>query len=354
MRPIVLVAALLVAPYAVTLADDVDDQIREAVRLHDANDYQGAILIYRAILKEHPHHPKAVYEMAFSLRAAQGDKSQVLAFLENELDSGTAQYPALYILLGSAYDDVGDLGKGEAAFRRGLEAAPDLPDLHFNLGVNLAFQKRWSDAAASFVDAIARRPAHYRSWFELGRALQEDKRAPRAFFAYARAATLEPETERGQEAARLLWPLLFDGVKENGELDPTKASGSITITIPSTAGSEEAQEKDAQPDPAMMEAVMTSIVAANRFVEEWEKKSDAAFFAHALETVTAIASEMKMDDPFWNIVRPYFDEARSKKHLEPMAYVLRKAAGDPEAKRWLEANPKRADAYAEWARSYGK
>jgi len=99
---------------------------------------------------------------------------------------------------------------------------------------------------------------------------------------------------------------------------------------------------------------MTSIVAANRFVEEWEKKSDAAFFAHALETVTAIASEMKMDDPFWNIVRPYFDEARSKKHLEPMAYVLRKAAGDPEAKRWLEANPKRADAYAEWARSYGK
>jgi|SoiMethySBSTD1v2_1073268.scaffolds.fasta_scaffold10657_5 tetratricopeptide (TPR) repeat protein len=361
MRSLAVASFLLLTPQSPLLADEVADKIKDGVRLHDAQDYDGAMAIYRSILKDHPHHPSAVYELAYSMRAAGVDKSEVLAFLENETDSGTPQHFSIYILLGSAYDDAGELEKGERAFRRGLEVAQDSPDLHYNLAVNLSYQKRWPEAMTAYVSALSARPEHASSWFGLANACDESGRSPRAFVAYARAASMEPASARGRDGAARLWPLLFAYVEKEKDAKPGKPA-NVTISIPSSPETEQPQskkkrkkKKDDASDPVAMEALGTSIVAANRWVEEWETKSDAAFFAHALDSVTAIASELEVkDDAFWAVVLPYFDDARAKNLLEPMAYVLRDAAGDADAKRWLEENRKRADSFEEWARSRKK
>jgi tetratricopeptide (TPR) repeat protein len=357
MRSIVVASILLLTSSLPVLADEIADQIKEGVRLHDAQDYDGAMAIYRAILKEHPHHSAAVYELAYSMRAAGTDQGELLAFLENEADSGTPQHFAFYVLLGSIYDDAGELDKGERTFRRGLEIAQDSPDLNYNLGVNLVRQERWVEAAASYVAALSARPEHPSSWFGLALACEKSGRSPRAFVAYARAVSMEPASPRGRDGAARLWPMLFDYVSKGDAPQPGKPL-NITITLPSTPTPDgnpkkkKKKKKDQESDPVMMEAFTTSMVAASRWGDEWEKKPDAAFFADALDTVTTIASELKMGgDPFWAVALPYFDEARGKNLIEPMAYVLRDAAGDPDAKRWLEENRKRADSYEEWARS---
>ena len=343
-----VLAALAVLLAAPAPADDVADRIREGVRLHDAKDYDGAILAYERVLSEHPHHPQAVFEKAFSMVARGKDQPATIAFIESELASEVAQTPRLYTILGWAYDDLGQLDKGEAAFRRGLDAAPKTPDLHYNLAVNLALQKRWSEAIASYVEALAGRPTHASAWFGLANALEKDERPPRAFVAYARVVTLEPESERGRKSAERLWPLLFAGVQRQQESDPTSGPGDVTITIDAgTTGS------DDEPDPLAMESMTNGMVAALRHTDDWKDKSDAAFFANALESVLAIGSEPQgKADPFWSVALPFFDAARKKGHVEAMAHVMRHAAGDAEAGRWLEKNGKRAKAYSEWAAAW--
>lgn len=338
-------ALLLPAPAP---ADEVADQIREGVRLHDAKDYDGAILVYDKVLSEHPHHSQAVFEKAYSMVARGKDHERTIAFIESELASEVAQAPRLYSILGWAYDELGQLDKGEAAFRRGLDAAPKTPDLHYNLAVNLALQQRWTDAVASYVEALTGRPTHASAWFGLANALEKSERPPRAFVAYARVVTLEPDTERGRKSAQRLWPLLFDNVQRQQETDPTSGPGDVTITIDSgTTGS------DDEPDPAAMESLTNGMVAALRHTDDWKDKSDAAFFANALESVLAIDSETHgKADPFWTVALPFFDTARKKGHVEAMAYVMRHAAGDAEAGRWLEKNGKRAKAYSEWAAAW--
>ena len=45
------------------------------------------------------------------------------------------------------------------------------------------------------------------------------------------------------------------------------------------------------------------------------------------------------DDPFWGpFVLEYFDAMRRDGHMEALAYAIRQAAGDPEARRWRAAN----------------
>jgi tetratricopeptide (TPR) repeat protein len=337
--------------------DDVKAQIAQGVALHDQGDYDGAIVIYEAVLKDHPHDPAAVHELIYSMLSRGKDVEAVAARIEAELASSVEQPANLYSMLGWSYDALKQPAKAEAAFRRGLERDPKGWDLNFNLGVNLSMQERYAEAIPFYLTGLKDRPDHISAWYALGRAYQSLPRAPRAFFCFLRVVVAEPDSERGKASANELWPLLFDGVSET--TDATRTGSEITITIPAdTPGKDsdtgaDTTDADATIASAGVEAVGMSIVAASRFTEEWKGKSDAAFFADALETCTAIVSESAdRDDPLWAVDLVFLDEARSKKFMTPMAYDVRRSAGDPAGNAWIESHRKAYDTYRAWAKNW--
>jgi tetratricopeptide (TPR) repeat protein len=340
-----LFATLAVVHSPSAAEDDVADRVQEGLRLHDAEDYEGAIVVYRSILDDHPYHPTATYEMALSMITWKKDLAEVTTMIEKALASDVEQNPGLPSLLGWAYDELGEYEKGESAFRRGLAARPEDPQTHFNLAVNLGLQQRWDEAATAFLKAIELRPHYPSAWFGLGQLYSETGRAPRAFVAYARAVALEPESPRGRATAETLWSLLFANVEQTNEFDATRTTTDVTISIPTSADTSE----DEEPDPIAMEALAMSIVSALRFTDEWKNKGDAAFFAEALDTFTTIASEsFAGGDAFWRAALPFFDEARRLGHVKAMAYVLRSAGGDAEATNWVASHEKKVTVYNEW------
>lgn len=357
-------ATLLCGTIAPSYAYDVKERVAEGVRLHDAGDFEGAIVIYRSVLKDHPHDPLAVYELAYSWMEQHENLEELAQFIEAELASGVEQSPQLPMMLGWAYDDLGRYDKAEAAFRRSVEALPGDARASYNLGVNLALQSRLADAAASYLEALRAEPGYVSAWNGLAVALEAQGRNARAFVAYARVAASEPDSKRGRAAAAKLWPLLFEGVEETNPGDATRTNREITVTIPVTSPEEppvdavapKPESGDAGPMSeakvvdAGVEGLSLSIVAATRYLETGKDQSEAEFFANALTSVTTIFSELDSaaKDPFWSLALPFFDEARTKGHMEALAYDVRRSAGDRDAEAWIAKHPKKVKAYAAW------
>lgn len=344
-------AAAEAPPSHAGIVDTIQESREEGVRLHDAADYLGAMTVYRSILQEHPHDPRTVYELAFSWMNLCKDLEGLARFIEAELGSGVDQMAGLHLMLGSAYDGLHDYAKAEGAFRRGVEAAPNDPVARFNLGVNLTLQERWAEAASSFQDGLRLRPTHASAWKGLAGAEEQLGLGTRAFFAHARVASLEPTTDRGKASARRLWLLLFEHLQDNGTPDATMGKRHISITIPGDKTAEaEGDAADAEPTLESLELMAKAILAANRYVEEWEKKTDAAFFAEAMEALPQMLAELGAPDkdPFWSLTLPFFLEAKAKRHSEALAYDLRSIAGDPDAQVWIAKHAKRVQAYSQW------
>ena len=76
------IVAVAVAAFVPNHAYDKKERIEEAMRLHDRKDYEGAMVIYREVLKDHPHDPTAVYELGFSWASSGKDLEGLAAFLE--------------------------------------------------------------------------------------------------------------------------------------------------------------------------------------------------------------------------------------------------------------------------------
>jgi hypothetical protein len=146
--------------------------------------------------------------------------------------------------------------------------------LYFNLGVNQSQQKEPEEAIEAYQEALRLNPSHPGSWRALAMEWQGQRARPRAFAAFARFLALESSGQRAELAAPQLERLLFQGIESKGK-DPASGKENIDISIdPGTGG------KD---DQTTVLNLSMSMVAATRWVEEWEKRTDAEFFAHAFD-----------------------------------------------------------------------
>jgi len=127
--------------------------------------------------------------------------------------------------------NAGKLDEAEAIYRALLEKAPDVPEVHVNLGFVYAAREDWADAEASYLRALELRPG-----------------APDAVAALA---TVYRETGRQQEA--------LDLVEKTASENPGDARAQLNKGIYLIAANEneraiEAFEAAIAVDPAMAEA----------------------------------------------------------------------------------------------------
>lgn len=310
--------------------EGLQERMGEAIRRHDSGDFDGAIAIYRELLKEAPHHPDVVYELSLSMQAGKKPPKDLVAFAEKELKSGVPQLPQLYATLASAYDGLGEYAKGEAALRRGLKQNEKSADLQFNLGINLYLQKRYADAAAPLLEATKLKPDWPAPWFALGEVMKKTGYAQRAAFALARGVALEPRSRRGQAAAEEVYPLLASSVdvEQAGEK-------KVNVNVPK-----------GQAD----EVLGVALLFAARHADK-EKLSDGAFFAKTLPSAVRLLDELK-PDPFYPNVLTLFLDAETAGVLEALAWELRWAAGDKDATAWFSKHPKEEAALEDFMQSH--
>jgi len=238
-----------------------------------------------------------------------------------------------------------ELAQGAKTLRRTLCETPQARPPPSNLGGNWIQRRKTNTCISEIREGIKGNPGHASSWRALGVAYQNVGQRARAFVAYARFLTLEPDTERSRAVSPQLWALPFEGVtrepKEGG-------STGTNITIPKL---EKKDDVSVTSQPLMM-----SVVAASRYLDEWKDEGDAQFFANAFDKVRAILGELganaKRSDPFWTATAPYLTGARQAGHLEEMAYEIRRSLGDPETLKWLGDHADEVDSYREWSKGW--
>jgi tetratricopeptide (TPR) repeat protein len=209
----------------------------------------------------------------------------------------------------------------------GLALWPDDEALRFNLALSFAAQGKTESAVLAFEECLRRSPYSVLTWRALGDTLYDAGARGRAIVAYTRSMTLEDEPGRSGEIARRLWEMILDGVPE------TAGSGAPPQRIRLPRGPTGSSEDDSS-----AEAVAVSVVGALRYDEAWRAKSDASFFAYALDTVLDVVSAIHSEPQrggFWGpFVLSYFDDMRAAGHMEALAYDIRCAAGDADAEHW--------------------
>ena len=337
------------AAAARSFLENAEDRARfdAAISLHDRGEYDAAASAFRDLLAAHPDDPTLLCEMANSLMSA-GKSEEAITHAERGLKQPGAGIAFCSTVLGTALDAHGDFEKGEKVFRKAIRKTPDVPLLHFNLGVNQTLQKHPGKAIEEFQEASRLNPAHASSWRALAIAWQSQRMRPRAFAAFARFLALEPSGPRAKEAAAQLEALLFEGVENKG-IDPTTGKDSTHITLDIDSG--------AKSDATGALGLAMSVVAAGRWTEEWKDQNDATFFAHAFDTVLAIFEETGdvdgRKDEFWNgWVMPYFRDARAAGHLTALSWELRRSREDAEVSSWLEAHATEVEAYRTWSAAW--
>jgi predicted O-linked N-acetylglucosamine transferase (SPINDLY family) len=223
------------------------DLLERATAHHQAGRPKEAEAFYRKVLARKPQHERALFMLSGLLFEA-GRFEEAGLFLERLV--ALAPHPAYLTNLGEAYRRQGELEAAAFACRRALDADPELPEAHHNLGLTLMNAGAPDEARPHLERALALRPdapqfhvsyawmllrlhrvadsaAHCRRAIELapklaaahhhlGNALTEEGDRSGAIESYRRAVSLDPTnhdahsnlilvalTDPGYDAARL-------------------------------------------------------------------------------------------------------------------------------------------------------
>src|SRR5712691_2490029 len=115
--------------------------LRDAVRLHDQENYKGAITGYLEILKENPDDISALYELGFSYFAnREYQKSLDVAYKGAQYKSELLK--GFYTLIGNDLDHLGQSEQAIKVYREGIEQFPSDVQLHYNLAIALVVAKK--------------------------------------------------------------------------------------------------------------------------------------------------------------------------------------------------------------------
>ena len=108
--------------------------IKEGIALHDAGDFDGAIVKYEQVLSEEPAAVDGIYELAFS-HTGKKDCARAMAVARRGATYRSALLPQFHMLLGSCLDDMGRPDEAIGVFKTAIKSTPEFALLHYNLGL---------------------------------------------------------------------------------------------------------------------------------------------------------------------------------------------------------------------------
>jgi predicted O-linked N-acetylglucosamine transferase (SPINDLY family) len=172
------------------LSFDRQQQLREAIQLHQAGRLAEAEPLYLQVLAFEPANFTATHFLGV-IRYQQERYGEAITLIGAALRMNPASAGAL-TNYGLALKADGRLAEALASFDKSIASKPDDPESHNNRGQVLLAMGRLPQALAGFDRAIALRRDHAEAWNYRGIVLAEMKRFDEALIAFDAAIAVQP------------------------------------------------------------------------------------------------------------------------------------------------------------------
>jgi len=315
--------------------------IKEGIELHDKGDFDGAISRYEKVLKENPNNVLALYEMSFSYYAKKD--------YQKSIDTGyrAAQFKsdlldAIYVQIGTCFDDQGDAKKAVEVYKAGLKLSPSSSLLEYNLAVTYLHTGKLEDARAAVKRAAMFNPNHPSSQLLLSTLFDKGSYKIPSLLAAWRFLILEPGSPRSEAVLELVSKLMQGGVA------PGKDANTINLVFDTT------QKKD-EGDFQSIELFIGLMRAAN-LTEKNKDKSETQLLLDNFNSLFTVLSEQtnKADRSkfTWKFYVPYFVAMKQQGHTEAFTYYVNQRGTVAGVNVWLRQHQNKVHAFLDWSRNY--
>ena len=173
--------------------------LHRAMQLYDSGNYAEALALYKTLLEADPKNATLLYEAGLTAKAA-GDLNTCIAYASDAVASKERPASSL-ALLGSCYDDAGNVKAALESFERGLALAPTDSELNFNYALTLARLGRLEECRKHAGISIESDRTRASAYLLYAAALDALKLYGAAALMRLRFITLESHTSRAFDAA---------------------------------------------------------------------------------------------------------------------------------------------------------
>ena len=188
-----LATALITLLPSLALAQDPG----EIQRLFEAGRYQQVV---EATTPQSP--PEVLYTAAQSQQKVSANDQALQTY--SRLAERPESDPWHFIGLSGRQLVEGNIEAAVASARQGVAAGGDLPQAHFQLGLALARQQQWAEAAAAFEAASSRQPTNAYAHYYGGMAYYRANRVDRMATHFEQFLKLAPEAPERPEVTSIM------------------------------------------------------------------------------------------------------------------------------------------------------
>ena len=172
-----------------TLLQEIAENLREGLELHNLGQLEPAEVIYEKILKRNPEHFDALQLLgALAIQKRNWDKA--LRLLNDALKINITN-ATVYNNLGIVLKELKRLDEALTSYDKAIELKPDNAEAYSNRGNVLKDLKRLDEALTSYDKAIGLKRDYARAYSNRGLVLQELKRLNEALTSHDKAIELK-------------------------------------------------------------------------------------------------------------------------------------------------------------------
>jgi tetratricopeptide (TPR) repeat protein len=314
-----------------------DDKIKELVsqgtELHDQGKYDEAIAKYKMALNIDKNSTLANYELSYTYMATK-NYGDAIKYSKKVIDQDADNQQGAYIVLGSSLDMNGKPDNAIKVYEEGLSKFPNSNLLYFNLALTSYNQKDYDKAEKAAINAIIANPRHASSHVVLSAIMQAKGERVMSLLPAYYFLMLEPNSKRSAISYNNLLQQLGQGIER-------KNGSDINVNIPFS---------DSHGSLFGAAEMMVSLLAASRFTEENEGKSDMEYFVETNSGLFSVLGELKGDNGgfWWDLYVSKFYDLVQSDNVEAFSYYISQSSNSESVKQYIASNPDKVKQLKVW------